>query len=186
MAGESVKVHRYKTPARRRCSASGLLQRGGGLDGLILVTINSPADLTCSADAAAQCRARSMSRPTNRASTRAASIVSRCLCERAVDRTPCDAETLRDRRGTQLGPQLLDLRRIGHVSSSMGRKPEARYRSVAAGRDAHTTMPSPAWGSRRCSTAAATVLWSTWTPIPGTSTGRSSASQFRVARWWLR
>src|SRR5271165_7655068 len=34
------------------------------------------------------------------------------LCERAVDRTPGDAETLRDRSGTQRGPQLLDLCRI--------------------------------------------------------------------------
>jgi hypothetical protein len=35
------------------------------------------------------------------------------LCERAVDRNPGDAETLRDRGGTQLGPQLPDLRRVG-------------------------------------------------------------------------
>jgi hypothetical protein len=34
------------------------------------------------------------------------------LCEGAVDRTPGDAETLRDRRGPQLGPQLPDLRRV--------------------------------------------------------------------------
>jgi hypothetical protein len=34
------------------------------------------------------------------------------LCERSVDRARGNAETLRDRRGTQLGPQLPDLCRI--------------------------------------------------------------------------
>ena len=35
------------------------------------------------------------------------------LCpQRSVDRTPSDAETLRDRRGPQLGPQSPDLRRV--------------------------------------------------------------------------
>jgi hypothetical protein len=34
------------------------------------------------------------------------------LSEHAVDRTPSDAETLRDRRGSQFGPQLPNLRRI--------------------------------------------------------------------------
>ena len=37
------------------------------------------------------------------------------LSERAINRTPGDAETLRDSRGTQLGPQLPDLR---HVDTS--------------------------------------------------------------------
>ena len=35
-----------------------------------------------------------------------------CPCERTVDRTPGDAEALRDRRWTQLGPQLLDMRHV--------------------------------------------------------------------------
>jgi hypothetical protein len=39
-------------------------------------------------------------------------VGSRRLSERAVDRAPGNAETLRDRSGTQRGPQLLDVRRI--------------------------------------------------------------------------
>ena len=40
------------------------------------------------------------------------------LRERAVDRTPGNAETLRDRSGTQRGPQLPDLRRVVRARSS--------------------------------------------------------------------
>jgi hypothetical protein len=46
-----------------------------------------------------QCRRRQLGTEGGNSSARATSLVSRCLSERAVDRTPGNTETLRDRRG---------------------------------------------------------------------------------------
>jgi hypothetical protein len=47
-------------------------------------------------------------RQTPQFSTHGITRIPRSLSERAVDRTPDNTETLRDRSGTQRGPQLLD------------------------------------------------------------------------------